>query len=110
MSDKKAVVLLSGGLDSSTLVFQLLFEEFEVMALGVNYGQRHERELQAAKQIAQTAGVPLTLIELGSALSPVFARAQSSQVGSMQAVPHGHYAAENMKTTIVPNRNMMLIS
>jgi 7-cyano-7-deazaguanine synthase len=106
----KAVCLLSGGLDSSTLLYQLLYEEYEPTALIVDYGQRHARELQSAIRVAEAANVLYRYLELKHTLAPIFAGAASSQVGQMQAVPHGHYAAESMKTTIVPNRNMMLIA
>jgi 7-cyano-7-deazaguanine synthase len=106
---KHAVVLLSGGLDSSTLLAQLRFEDFECSTLAVNYGQRHERELASADAVALHYGVPFHVVDLAEALSPIFASARSSQVGQRDSVPHGHYAAESMKTTIVPNRNFMLL-
>jgi 7-cyano-7-deazaguanine synthase len=92
------------------LIYQLKYEGHEVSALGVDYGQRHLRELESAKAVAAAAGVPYTLVDMAVAMIPVFKGAQSSQVGAELDVPHGHYAAENMKTTIVPNRNMLLIS
>jgi 7-cyano-7-deazaguanine synthase len=110
MKGQKAVVLLSGGLDSSTLLHQLLFEEFSVTGLTIDYGQRHRRELLAAIQIAEKAGVDHKLIHMDSALRPIFAEARSSQVGSFVPVPEGHYADETMKATIVPNRNMLLLA
>jgi 7-cyano-7-deazaguanine synthase len=110
MKLKRAVVLLSGGLDSSTLLYQLLYEDFDVVALTVDYGQRHAVELAHASVIATMAGVPFKEVHLARALAPIFAGAGSSQVGKMAPVPTGHYADETMKTTIVPNRNMMLLS
>jgi len=107
---RRAVSLLSGGLDSSTLLYQLKFEGFEPTALLVDYGQRHAVELGSAEAICAHADVPYKILNLSAAFGPLFAGAQSSQVGAKVAVPHGHYAAENMKTTIVPNRNMMLLA
>jgi 7-cyano-7-deazaguanine synthase len=107
-SPKRAVVLLSGGLDSSTLLHQLLYEDFEVTALAVRYGQRHSYELTAANHIAELAGVPLVVC--AADFGPIFASARSSQVGARVDVPEGHYADEAMKLTIVPNRNMLLLS
>jgi 7-cyano-7-deazaguanine synthase len=108
----QAVVLLSGGLDSSTLLYKMKADGHVVTALSVDYGQRHVRELASAEAIAHAADVPLVFIELGEALYPIFSQSKSSQVGGQDRsdVPEGHYAAENMKITIVPNRNMMLIS
>jgi 7-cyano-7-deazaguanine synthase len=110
-ADKGAVVvLLSGGLDSSVLLHQLRFEEYECIGLAVDYGQRHARELISAEEVARAAGVPLKTAHLQHALRPIFVNASSSQVGRLEEVPYGHYAAETMKTTIVPNRNMLLLS
>jgi 7-cyano-7-deazaguanine synthase len=53
----KAVVLLSGGLDSSTVLYQAKAEGYECYALSFDYQQRHRRELEAAKAIAQSVGV-----------------------------------------------------
>ena len=106
---RRAVVLLSGGLDSTTLVYQLLYEDFDIIALNVDYGQRHVREIESAQEIAAAAQVPLVQVQLARALTPIFAGCQSSQVG-LQDVPEGHYAAETMRITLVPNRNMLLLS
>jgi 7-cyano-7-deazaguanine synthase len=104
------VVLFSGGLDSTTLLYQLRYEDRAVVALSAFYGQRHEREVRCAMDIAEEAGIDLEVIDLGSALHNIFAASKSSQVGRKVAVPHGHYAADSMRTTIVPGRNLMLIS
>jgi len=111
MLAKRAIVLLSGGLDSSTLLYQLQFEDYDVIGLAVDYGQRHAREIASALAVAEVARVPLMNLQLAAALAPVFAQAKSSQVGRNKAeVPHGHYASDAMKTTIVPNRNMLLLA
>jgi len=55
--DKKAVVLLSGGLDSSTILPYAIKEGYEVQALSFDYGQNHKFELEAARRIAATNGV-----------------------------------------------------
>lgn len=107
---RRAVSLLSGGLDSTTLLYQLKFEGFEPTALIVDYGQRHAIEMTKAQVICAVANIPFKQLNLSAAFGPLFAGAQSSQVGAKVDVPHGHYAAENMKTTIVPNRNMMLLA
>ena len=108
----KSVVLLSGGVDSTTLLYSLLEEKppEDVIALSVLYGQKHVRELDAASRIAKDASVDHVVADLGEALLPVFAEARSSQVGRRLNVPQGHYADESMKATVVPNRNALLIS
>lgn len=55
--DQRVVVLLSGGLDSATVLYQAKAEGYVCYALSFDYGQRHRRELQAAQAIAQRAGV-----------------------------------------------------
>jgi 7-cyano-7-deazaguanine synthase len=107
---KKAIALLSGGLDSATLLYQLKYEDYEPVALSVDYGQKHLVELDAAVGIAAAAGVQHMLIDLSTGLLPVFQYARSSQVNELVDVPHGHYADESMKLTVVPNRNMLLLA
>src|SRR5688572_4751336 len=103
---KKAVVLLSGGMDSTVLLAQTKFEEFDVYALSVFYGQRHEKELHAAHAVAKHYASPWDVIELPRR---VLSSETSSQTGSA-AVPHGKYDEESMKATVVPNRNMVLLA
>src|SRR5262245_29306631 len=107
---RKAVALFSGGLDSTALLYHLRFEDIEPIALSVNYGQRHSVELDHARETCILGGFDHRVVFAGEAFTPLFEGAPSSQVGSLHPVPHGHYAAENMKTTIVPNRNMLLIA
>jgi 7-cyano-7-deazaguanine synthase len=102
------VVLLSGGMDSSTLLAKCLHEGFIVNTLGFDYGQTHSIELAHAAEIARYYGVSFHVIKLDGRL---FWGAKSSQIGSSQvAVPEGHYAEESMKATIVPNRNMLMLA
>ncbi|MBL4632734.1 MAG: 7-cyano-7-deazaguanine synthase QueC [Kofleriaceae bacterium] len=104
----KTVVIFSGGLDSTTMLYALRDQGHELRCIGFDYGQRHRIELQAAESIAKTAGVPYQGIDL-SALGPVIA-GQSSQVNPDVEVPDGHYNEESMKATVVPNRNMIMLS
>jgi 7-cyano-7-deazaguanine synthase len=104
---KSSIVILSGGLDSSVLLLSLLTQARSVRALSINYGQRHSRELEHAALICKTLGVEHRTADL-SALRPLLAG--SSQTDDTVAVPHGHYAEETMKVTVVPNRNMLMLS
>jgi 7-cyano-7-deazaguanine synthase len=104
----KIAVLLSGGIDSATLLYSLNTLHSGVEAVCIDYGQKHYREMHAAMAIAKSAGVPLKNLYIS--LEDVFLGAKCSQVGQNLAVPHGHYADETMKVTVVPNRNMLLIA
>lgn len=103
----QTVAIFSGGLDSTVLLHQLLAAGDQVLALSVDYGQRHRRELTHARQIAEQLGIRWQLADL-SAIRPLLAG--SSQTSDDMPVPHGHYAAENMKQTVVPNRNMIMLA
>src|ERR1700733_11828309 len=98
----KSILIYSGGLDSTVLLYKMVKEGRDVKALSINYGQRHKRELEHAKKITQVLGVEHQIADL-SGIKPLLAG--SSQTDDSVAVPHGHYAADNMKLTIVPNRN-----
>lgn len=100
------LVLLSGGLDSSTLLADRVARGTAKLTLSVDYGQRHGKELAAAQSVAEHYGVRHFALDLrgwgrllkGSALTDPGVE-----------VPHGHYADESMKTTIVPNRNATML-
>jgi 7-cyano-7-deazaguanine synthase len=95
-------LIYSGGLDSTVLLYWLLDKHNTVTALSFDYGQRHRREIDAAKTVTELLNVEhhvLTLPKLpGSVLT---------ESGTM---PHGHYAEESMKQTVVPNRNMVMLA
>lgn len=104
---QRIVVVMSGGMDSTTLLFHLRAAGCEVRALGVNYGQRHCRELRSAESICAGLGVPFEVADL-SALASLLGG--SALTDPNMSVPEGHYASANMKVTVVPNRNMLLLS
>ena len=103
----KSLVVHSGGMDSTVLLYQLLQAGDEVKALSINYGQRHSRELEAASALCAELGVEHRAADL-SGLSDLLAG--SALTSSDIEVPEGHYAEDNMKATVVPNRNMILLS
>lgn len=102
----KTILTLSGGLDSTVLMHHLLDAGHELRALGVDYGQRHRRELLSATALANRAGVEFRCVDLSS-LRPLL---PGSALTSEVAVPTGAYAPETLKLTVVPNRNMLLLS
>lgn len=104
---KKTVVILSGGLDSTTLLWHLKAAGNEVKALSINYGQRHKKELLQAAKIALLAEVEHRVVDFSS-LQPLLGG--SSQTDYSVDVPEGHYAEESMKKTIVSQRNLLMLS
>ena len=103
---KKAVVLLSGGLDSATCAAQALADGYQVTALSFNYGQRHNRELLAAKAVAQSLGitdhrvVDINLAQWGG----------SSLTDSEMAIPAAGLQTGEIPSTYVPGRNTVFIA
>jgi 7-cyano-7-deazaguanine synthase len=101
------IVIMSGGLDSTVLATALQAGGGPVEGLTVDYGQRHCRELHAACQVAAQLGIPLRLIDMAGLAA---ALPGSALTDPDIAVPDGHYAAESMRATVVPNRNAILLS
>ncbi len=104
---KKAVVILSGGMDSTTLLYKVLADGYKVEALSFNYGQRHKKELRYASKTCKKLGVPHRIVDVSVINNLVQGSALTSKDIS---VPEGHYAQENMKLTVVPNRNMIMLA
>lgn len=104
----KSILILSGGMDSSVLLHHLIDEGHEVDAVSFDYGQRHRRELDAARDIAARLHVRHDIVDL-RVIGAMLAEGGSSLLGG-SAVPHGHYADESMKATVVPNRNMIMLA
>jgi 7-cyano-7-deazaguanine synthase len=103
----KTVVVYSGGLDSTVLLHQLLADGDQVLALSVDYGQRHRVELEYARRLAEAVGIEWRLADLSSVGQLL---GGSSLTSPDVAVPHGHYAEQSMKQTVVANRNMIMLS
>ena len=103
---KKVLVITSGGLDSAVLLHHHVNGGDWVRALAIDYGQRHKCELQCAEIQAFNLSVPFAVAHLPSLASIIPGSSQTSDV----PVPEGHYTAENMKATVVPNRNMILLA
>jgi 7-cyano-7-deazaguanine synthase len=112
---KHVVVSLSGGMDSSTLLLRCLKEYDTVTALSFDYGQKHKVELERAESLIAHLWVNAT----GSASKLSYQQIQlnglvdllnSALVTGGDEVPEGHYAEENMKATVVPNRNKIFSS
>ncbi|MGC1306728.1 MAG: 7-cyano-7-deazaguanine synthase QueC [Phormidesmis sp.] len=102
----KAVVLLSGGLDSATCAAQALADGYEVIALSVDYGQRHDTELDAARVVARSLGIrdhreiSVNLAQWGG----------SSLTDKTEPLPVEGVKANAIPSTYVPGRNTVFIA
>lgn len=103
---KPVIIILSGGLDSTTLLYDLALSGNEVYAISFDYHQRHVRELNCAKKTCEKLNIPHKIVDISS-ISELL---QGSSLTSDIPTPHGRYDEESMKKTVVPNRNMILIS
>ena len=106
MNQKKAVVLLSGGLDSATVAAIAIAEGYEVIALSFRYGQRHHKELTAAQKIAPKLGIKEHLI-IDVNLSQW---GGSSLTDSTMAIPQEGVQSDQIPSTYVPGRNTVFIA
>lgn len=109
MDDKKIVHIWSGGLDSTALLFHLLKQGYRVEAINFSYGSKHNAQERAAAQriyehcdLKDRVGLTLIDIDLSCFRSALLAGGAD--------IPEGHYAAENMKQTVVPFRNAIMLS
>jgi 7-cyano-7-deazaguanine synthase len=102
----RAVAIVSGGMDSVTLAYLLDSEGYELHLLSVDYGQRHRKEISYAKRCAERLGAACDVVDI----SHVGRLLSGSALTDDVEVPHGHYAAENMAVTVVPNRNAIMLS
>ena len=125
---KHVVVSLSGGMDSSTLLLRALSEFDTVTAVSFDYGQKHRVELERAQDLVNYLNLRADETKYKSDVAEVIMHhfpkvnyqlikldglsqlLNSALVTGGDEVPEGHYAAENMKATVVPNRNKIFSS
>ncbi len=108
MNQSRSIVLLSGGMDSATAFYQALEETEVLAAISFDYGQRHKIELEYAERLVMeqknVAHLVVDITSVGRLLKG------SALSDPSVEVPDGHYAEDTMKQTIVPNRNMIMLS
>ena len=109
--NKNVVISLSGGMDSSTLLLRCLSEYDQVTAISFDYGQKHRVELERAQSLVEYLNseghfIKYQVIKLDGLVNLL----NSNLVEGGDDVPEGHYAEENMKATVVPNRNKIFAS
>ena len=108
---KHCVISLSGGMDSSTLLLRAIKEYDTVTALSFNYGQKHVVELERAQSLVDylnTSGYGVNYRQIH--LDGLVDLLDSALVTGGDEVPEGHYEEDNMKATVVPNRNKIFAS
>ncbi len=103
---QQAVLILSGGMDSATLLYELRALDIDVYTLSFSYGQKHSKELKYAEMIAGMAGAHHKVVDIGF-LKNI---APSALTRDAIKVPDGMYSDDNMKSTVVPYRNMIMLS
>lgn len=108
MSGSRGVVaLLSGGLDSTGLIAWLDAEGYRpIVAASVNYGQRHVREIDAAREVCARYDIEQVRVDLRAIAGLLTGSSLTDDV----AVPDGHYQELTMRATVVPNRNLIMLS
>lgn len=94
-------------MDSTVLLYHLKAAGYGVTALSIDYGQRHRKELESARAICELNGLKH---EIGDLRGITHLLGGSSLTDDQIDIPEGHYADENMKVTVVPNRNMIMLS
>ena len=115
---KHVVVSLSGGMDSSTLLLRCLKEYDTVTAISFDYGQKHKVELERAQSLVDylnnayniSTFEPIKVTYRKIQLNGLVDLLDSALVTGGEDVPEGHYAENNMKATVVPNRNKIFAS
>ncbi|MCW8107760.1 7-cyano-7-deazaguanine synthase QueC [Alteromonas ponticola] len=103
---EKVIVIYSGGMDSFTVLNKAILDGKQPVALSFNYGQRHKKELDYAKRACEMLAVPHKIVDISAINSLVGGSALTDDID----VPEGHYEEPSMQQTVVPNRNMILIS
>lgn len=102
---KNSLIILSGGMDSVTMLHE--YKDSISLAVSFDYGSNHaKRELEMAALNSRELGIEHIIIPLGF-ISQYF---NSSLLAGADAIPEGHYTAENMRSTVVPFRNGIMLS
>ncbi|MHA1869037.1 MAG: 7-cyano-7-deazaguanine synthase QueC [Candidatus Heimdallarchaeaceae archaeon] len=102
----KIVNIISGGIDSTTLLYYLLDKKYDIYTLTFFYGQRHKKEIEYSKKIVNITNVKHKIIDISN-INELIAKGALS---GTDKVPHTFYNNITQKQTIVPNRNMIMLS
>lgn len=102
----KILAIVSGGLDSVTMAYSLKALGYQLALLSFNYGQRHNKELGFAEMCGRDLDVPFQCLDISS----IGKFLTSSLTDTGISVPDGHYESISMRSTVVPNRNAIMLS
>ena len=103
---ERVVVIYSGGMDSYTLLHEALEQGKQVYALSFNYGQKHAKELHYAQKVCDDLALPHKIVDI----TAIHQLLMGSSLTDDIEIPEGHYEEDSMKSTVVPNRNMIMLS
>lgn len=107
---EKAIIILSGGIDSTTLCYKYLDKGYRIYPLTINYGQKHVKEIESAKKICENIGLKPNIVDLSSIQKLLVGSALTDETVNIPEVPETTEHYETLKSTIVPNRNAILLS
>ena len=113
LKNKCSVLSFSGGMDSTSLLLNLLSKNHSVHAISFKYGQKHEVEVNLAKKnisYLKNHGFKDRIIHKIFDISNILSNFNSSLIDKNQDIPEGYYESESMKSTFVPNRNAIFFS
>jgi 7-cyano-7-deazaguanine synthase len=109
-TNHKCAVGVSGGLDSTVLLAHLVKQNYTCHGVGFHYGSKHNAfENMAAAEVCRHYGVPYTHVDL-TGLFGQYPVEASSLLKAGSEIPEGHYEEENMRQTVVPGRNLIILS
>jgi 7-cyano-7-deazaguanine synthase len=114
--DRIVVAIVSGGLDSTVLAYKaqhmtsIFMRPTNLHIMSFDYGQRHKKELEYAADTADRLNATFHLVDISTSIGPLLAGRSALTSPEEVEVPHGHYAADNMAVTVVPNRNQIMLS
>ena len=101
------VLVVSGGMDSATLAYLCVKEGGHPYLITFDYGQKHKKEIEYARLLADDLNTPHQVVDISNIQNLL---AGSALTDDNIEVPEGHYAADNMAITVVPNRNAIFLT
>ena len=104
----KIIQVISGGMDSVAMLYYLHNKHKNIKCLSINYNQKHKKEIAFASYHCKKLGIEHKVVDITSVAS-LFNK-ESVLINENNDVPNGHYENSEMKKTIVPNRNMLILA